>query len=209
MQSLKRCAALLAFCCPVEQLSISNDRKHRFSGAQLAESPQDFLRSFLADVNTNICVQQIAGLHQSPRRFCGRSLSRPVSSRSSGSLASRSNARTMVPSFSRKTISSPRRKISTSLLDNHSRSRPCGVKCRRLGVPGEEIGTGFRNHSRVGRRRRSNRTVVGQSLSPTHIHQSRRHISILISSMVLSDRRLGTFPRLVVPRLHCVSSVPS
>src|SRR5437016_9793484 len=40
--------------------------------------------------------------------------------RSSGKLASRSNARTMVPFFSRSTISSPRRKISTSLLFNRN-----------------------------------------------------------------------------------------
>src|SRR5437879_12080720 len=99
MQSLKRCAALLAFCCPVEQLSISNDRKHRFSGAELAESRQDFLRSFLADVSTNICVQQIAGLHQNLRRICGRSLSRHVSTSQSGSVTSGYCTRTTVPSF--------------------------------------------------------------------------------------------------------------
>src|SRR5208337_594340 len=116
MQPLQRRNPLFALGCPIEQLSISNHGKPCFSRTELAESAQHFLRSFLPDVNTDVRIQQIARLHHNPLRFCGRSFSRPISSRSSGKPASRSNARTMVPSFSRRTISSPRRKISTSLL---------------------------------------------------------------------------------------------
>ena len=53
-----------------------------------------------------------AGMNTAQLRFCGLSLLR------SGKSANRSNARTVVPSFSRKMISSPRRKISTSSLLN-------------------------------------------------------------------------------------------
>ena len=70
-QSLKRGNPLLALSCPIEQLSISDDRKHSFSWTELPESAQNFLRSFLPDVDTDVRVQQIAGLHYSPSRFCG------------------------------------------------------------------------------------------------------------------------------------------
>ena len=49
---------------------------------------------------------------------CPCSRTAAVSSKSSGKSANRSNARTVVPSFSRKMISSPRRKISASSLFN-------------------------------------------------------------------------------------------
>ena len=54
--------------------------------------------------------------YRSLPRFCGLSLARLGSARSSGKAASRWNARAMIPGFSRRTISSPRREISTSLL---------------------------------------------------------------------------------------------
>lgn len=100
--------------------SVLNGRKHCFLWTELAESPQNHLGSFLADVNADVRVQHIPGFHHGPLRFCGLSFSRSaaVRSKSSGKSANRSNARTVVPSFSRKMISSPRRKISTSSLFN-------------------------------------------------------------------------------------------
>src|SRR5215469_2417865 len=119
-QPLKRRHWSVALRRSVKQFPVGNDRKHCFSGTQLPEPAQDLIRSLLTDVNADVRVQQIARLHHSPLRFCGRSFSRPATSKSSGKPASRSKARTMVPSFSRRTISSPRRKISTSLLSRRN-----------------------------------------------------------------------------------------
>src|SRR5580704_15772965 len=113
-ESLQRGRPLRAFRRAIEQLAIGDDGKRRFSRAKLAEAAQNFLRPSLANVDADICVQQIARLHYNPLRFCGLSFSRPGSARSSGRSASRSKARTRVSGFSRKTISSPLRKISTS-----------------------------------------------------------------------------------------------
>src|SRR5215831_15466232 len=52
----------------------------------------------------------------SPLRRCGCGSLRFLGNMSAGNSASKSRTRTMSPGFSRKTISSPRRKISTSEL---------------------------------------------------------------------------------------------
>src|ERR1700693_181224 len=124
-EPLQSCRPLSTLGSAVEQFAIRDDRKRRFSRTQAAESPQDLLRPALPDVDADVRVQQVARLHHRPLRFCGRSFPRPAFprpaiSKSSGRSASRSNATTMVPSFSRKTISSPRRKISTSSLFNRN-----------------------------------------------------------------------------------------
>jgi hypothetical protein len=73
---------------------VLNGRKHCFPWTELAESPQNLLGSFLADVNADVRVQQIAGFHHSPLRFCGLSFSRStaVRSKSSSKSANRSKA---------------------------------------------------------------------------------------------------------------------
>src|SRR6267154_197764 len=93
----------------VEQFAIGDDREGGFSRTELLKPLQDFLRPFLPDVNTDVRIQQVASFHHSPLRFCGRYFSRPRIAKSTGRSAKRSNARSIVPSFSRKTISSPRR----------------------------------------------------------------------------------------------------
>src|SRR6266568_1949166 len=115
-EPFNRCSALGTLFRSVEQFSIGDDGDRRLSRSQLFKSAQQVLRSFLPDVNADVRVQKIARLHHNPLRFCGCSFSRPGISKSSGRPASNSNARTIVPLFSRSTISSPRRKISTSLL---------------------------------------------------------------------------------------------
>ena len=51
---------------PVDQFSISDDRKRSFAGTEPAEPPQDRFWPFLADINTNVRVQQKARLHLKP-----------------------------------------------------------------------------------------------------------------------------------------------
>src|SRR6266849_5388971 len=115
-QRLQRRRALPAFLRPVHQFAKRNHREDCLSLLERAKPSQHLLRLFSPDVNANARVQQEARLHHSPLRFCGLSFSRPASVKSSGNAASRSNARAIVPLRSRRTISSPRREISTSLL---------------------------------------------------------------------------------------------
>src|SRR5260370_3366539 len=115
-EPFKRCSALGAHFCSVKQVTIGDDGDRRLSWSQFFKSAQQVLRSFLPDVNADVRIQKIARLHHHPLRLRGCSFPRPGISKSSGRPASKSNARTIVPLFSRSTISSPRRKISTSLL---------------------------------------------------------------------------------------------
>src|SRR5208282_6546155 len=57
-QSLKRCNSLHALCRAIEQLAVGNHRNGGLPGTELAESAQNFFRSVLPDVNTDIRVQQ-------------------------------------------------------------------------------------------------------------------------------------------------------
>src|SRR5271156_1805637 len=102
--------------CSVEELAKGNHGNHRLARVELEEPLHKLLRLLLTDVNADVRVQQETRVHHNPLRFCGRSFSRSATVRSFGKLASNSNARSIVPFFSRRTISSPRRKISTSSL---------------------------------------------------------------------------------------------
>src|SRR5437016_1345182 len=115
-QQFERRCPLSAFLRPVHQFAKRNHRERRLSLLERAKSPQHLLRFFSPDVNAGVRVQQEARLHHSPLRFCGLSFPRPASVKSAGNAASRSNARAITPWRSRRTISSPRREISTSLL---------------------------------------------------------------------------------------------
>src|SRR6266513_4196774 len=68
------------------------------------------------DVHADIGVQHESRLHQSPFRFCGLSFFRSPRSKSSGRFARISKTRSIGLCFSFSTSSSPRRKISSSLL---------------------------------------------------------------------------------------------
>src|SRR2546423_1344836 len=85
----------------------------------LAESRGHFWRPVLSQINADIGVEHIAGAHSrpyKPLRRCGCGSLRFFGNMSAGSSASKSRTRTIPPAFSRNTISSPRRKISTSEL---------------------------------------------------------------------------------------------
>src|SRR6266436_1185333 len=127
LQQLQRRRPLRALLGPVHEFPERNHGERRLSLLQHAKSPQHFLRLFPPDVDANVRVQQEARflcpgrccgarLHHSPLRSCGLSFFRPGCVKSAGSAASKSNARAIVPVRSRRTISSPRRDISTSLL---------------------------------------------------------------------------------------------
>src|SRR5713226_6029712 len=115
-QQLQGRRPLRALLRPIGQIPKRNHREHCLSLLQHAKSPQHLLRLFPPDINANVRVQQEARFHHSPLRFCGLSFFRAASVKSSGSAASKSNARAIDPLRSRSTISSPRREISTSLL---------------------------------------------------------------------------------------------
>src|SRR5579864_3713183 len=103
----------------VKQLSVGDHRNSSLSRPEPAEATEYFLRPSLTDVNEYIRVQQVPEfyiVHYSPFRFCGRSFSRSAGSRALGMEAISSKARARLFSFSRRTSSLPRRKISTSLL---------------------------------------------------------------------------------------------
>src|SRR5580693_5849856 len=82
----------------------------------VAESRGHFWGPVLPQIDADIDVEHIAGAHQRPLRLCGRGSLRFLGNMSAGNLASKSSTRTIPPAFSRNTISSPRRKISTSEL---------------------------------------------------------------------------------------------
>src|SRR6202162_6722319 len=82
----------------------------------LTESRGHFRGPALPQIDANIGVEHIAGSHQRPLRRCGRGSLRFFGNMSAGNSASKSSTRIIPPAFSRNTISSPRRKISTSLL---------------------------------------------------------------------------------------------
>src|ERR1700733_12531957 len=82
----------------------------------LAESRGHFRGPILPQIDAHIGVEHIAGAHQRPLRRCGWGSLRFFGNMSDGNSASKSSTRTIPPAFSRNTISSPRRKISTSEL---------------------------------------------------------------------------------------------
>src|SRR5207253_11199807 len=82
----------------------------------LAESRGHFWRPVLPQIDADIGVEHIAEAHHRPLRRCGCGSLRFFGNMSAGNLASKSSTRTIPPAFSRNTISSPRRKISTSEL---------------------------------------------------------------------------------------------
>src|ERR1700730_15131842 len=82
----------------------------------LAESRGQFCRPVLPQIDADIGVEHIAGAHQRPLRRCGCGSLRFFGNMSAGNSASKSSTRTIPPAFSRNTISSPLRKISTSEL---------------------------------------------------------------------------------------------
>src|SRR5580693_5718539 len=82
----------------------------------VAESRGHFWGPVLPQIDADIDVEHIAGAHQRPLRLCGRGSLRFLGNMSAGNLASKSSTRTIPPAFFRNTISSPRRKISTSEL---------------------------------------------------------------------------------------------
>src|SRR5207302_768199 len=82
----------------------------------LAESRGHFWRPVLPQIDADIGVEQIAESRHRPLRRCGCGSLRFFGNMSAGKSASKSSTRTIPPAFSRNTISSPRRKISTSEL---------------------------------------------------------------------------------------------
>src|SRR5580704_11302856 len=98
----------------VKQFPVGHDRNHRFTWWQSSEVSNHILRPPLAQIYAGIRVEQIACCHQSPLRRWGFRLS--FTEESIGSSARISRTRSIVPFFSLKTISSPRREISSSLL---------------------------------------------------------------------------------------------
>src|SRR5712691_11689316 len=82
----------------------------------LAESCGHFWGPVLSQIDADIGVEHVAGAHHSPLRRCGCGSLRLFGNMSAGNSASKSSTRTIPPAFSRNTISSPRRKISTSEL---------------------------------------------------------------------------------------------
>src|SRR6266481_850609 len=82
----------------------------------LAESCGHFWGPVLPQIDADIGVEHIAGAHHRPLRRCGCGSLRFFGNMSAGNSASKSSTRTIPPAFSRSTISSPRRKISTSEL---------------------------------------------------------------------------------------------
>src|ERR1700674_4670168 len=82
----------------------------------LAESRGHLWGPVLPQIDADIGVEHIAGAHHRPLRRCGCGSLRFFGNMSAGNSASKSSTRTMPPAFSRNTISSPRRKISTSEL---------------------------------------------------------------------------------------------
>src|SRR5467141_3744041 len=82
----------------------------------LAESRGHSWRPVLPQIDADIGVEHVAGAHHRPLRRCGCESLRFFGNMSAGNSASKSSTRTIPPAFSRNTISSPRRKISTSAL---------------------------------------------------------------------------------------------
>src|ERR1700674_1789022 len=82
----------------------------------LAESRGHLWGPVLPQIDADIGVEHIAGAHHRPLRRCGCGSLRFFGNMSAGNSASKSSTRTIPPAFSRNTISSPRRKISTSEL---------------------------------------------------------------------------------------------
>src|ERR1700674_4653900 len=82
----------------------------------LAESRGHLWGPVLPQIDADIGVEHIAGAHHRPLRRCGCGSLRFFGNMSAGNSASKSSTRTIPPAFSRNTISSPRRKISTSVL---------------------------------------------------------------------------------------------
>src|SRR5580692_5428261 len=82
----------------------------------LAESCGHFWRPVLPQIDADIGVEHIPGARHKPLRRCGCRSLRFFGNMSAGNSASKSSTRTIPPAFSRNTISSPRRKISTSEL---------------------------------------------------------------------------------------------
>src|SRR5258705_11368994 len=80
----------------------------------LAESRGHYWGPVLPQIDADIGVEHIAGAHQRPLRRCGCGSLRFFGNMSAGNSASKSSTGTIPPAFSRNTISSPRRKISTS-----------------------------------------------------------------------------------------------
>src|ERR1700730_5361756 len=88
----------------------------RFPSLDLVKSRQHFRTFFLPDIDTNIRIQQESEAHYNPLRRCSGGSFLFFGNMSAGKLASSSKARFKVLLFSRSTISSPRRLISSSLL---------------------------------------------------------------------------------------------
>src|SRR4051812_13534541 len=97
----------------VAQFAVGDHRNHRLAPREGRKTAHDLGRTPPAEVDACVAVEHVAGDRQSPSRSCGGP-SPTSSGKSSGSEARRSKTRKRFCGFSRKTTSSPRRKISTS-----------------------------------------------------------------------------------------------
>ncbi|MFZ0320925.1 MAG: hypothetical protein WAL56_17490 [Candidatus Sulfotelmatobacter sp.] len=70
-QTLRRLRPMGAFRRTIEQLSVRYNRQDGLARPQFSKSQQNFFRPPLSNVNADIRVQQKAGFHHSPLRFCG------------------------------------------------------------------------------------------------------------------------------------------
>src|ERR1700724_799900 len=82
----------------------------------LAESCGHFWRPVLRQIDAGFGVEHIAVAHHRPFLRCGCESLRFFGNMSAGNSASKSSTRTIPPACCRNTISSPRRKTSTSEL---------------------------------------------------------------------------------------------
>src|SRR6516162_3979604 len=110
---------LLASFRAIKQLPIGNHRQDCITVLHVAEACGYLGRPVLPQIDAHMGVEHITDGHcylYRPLRRCGCGSLRFLENMSAGNSASKSRTRTMSPAFSRKTISSPRRKISTSEL---------------------------------------------------------------------------------------------
>src|SRR5664279_287129 len=97
----------------VVEFSISNCRHDQLSRLQSLETGPDLRWPVFGDVYAHVRIQHVARLH-SASRFWGGWSCRPWDIKSFGMAASAANARPRLRFGSLSTISSPRRRISTS-----------------------------------------------------------------------------------------------
>ncbi len=114
IQNLKIAGLMLTALRSPKQFSVGNNRNTDCASFHIIKTLQNFRRMVVFDVNKRIRIQKIAHSHQSKFRSWGWVSSRPSDKKSSESWLISSHASPKFYFLGNSTISSPRRKTSTS-----------------------------------------------------------------------------------------------